>query len=48
VSIRLAAVEGLRLAASPVATSALRSLSKDDEDEVRRTVQLALEDAPRG
>ncbi|HEX5819536.1 MAG TPA: HEAT repeat domain-containing protein [Gemmatimonadales bacterium] len=43
VSMRLAAVEGLRLAGTPAAIHALQGLAKDDEGEVRRTVQLILE-----
>jgi HEAT repeat protein len=45
VSMRLAAVEGLRLAGTPAAIHALRALAKDNVGEVRRTVQLALEAA---
>jgi HEAT repeat protein len=43
VSMRLAAIEGLRLAGSPAAIHALQGLATDDEGEVRRTVQLILE-----
>ena len=43
VSVRLAAIEGLRLAGSPAAIHALQGLAKDDEGEVRRTVQSLLE-----
>jgi HEAT repeat protein len=42
VSSRLAAIEGLRLAGSPAAINALQGLAKDDEGEVRRTVQVIL------
>ena len=47
VAMRLAAVEGLRTAASPAALAALQSLAKDPEGEVRRTVTLALEELGR-
>ena len=43
VSVRLAAIEGLRLAGSPAAIHALQGLATDDEGEVRRTVQSLLE-----
>jgi HEAT repeat protein len=45
VSVRLAAIEGLRLAGSTAAMNALQGLLKDDEGEVRRTVQAILERA---
>ena len=45
VSVRLAAIEGLRLAGTAAATNALQGLLKDDEGEVRRTVQAILERA---
>jgi HEAT repeat protein len=48
VSMRLAAVEGLRVANTPAAIRALQALANDNEGEVRRTVQLALEAAAPG
>lgn len=45
VSVRLAAIEGLRLAGSAAAMNTLQGLLKDDEGEVRRTVQAILERA---
>jgi HEAT repeat protein len=47
VSLRLAAVEGLRMAGSPAAMAALQGLVRDDDGEVRRTVQVALEGGER-
>jgi HEAT repeat protein len=46
--MRLAAVEGLRVANTPAAIRALQALANDNEGEVRRTVQLALEAAAPG
>jgi HEAT repeat protein len=43
VSLRLAAIEGLRLAGTPAAIAALQGFGKDDEGEVRRTVQAILD-----
>jgi HEAT repeat protein len=45
VSVRLAAIEGLRLAGTAAAMHALQGLQQDDEGEVRRTVQAILERA---
>ena len=45
VSVRLAAIEGLRLAGTAAAMHALQGLLKDDEGEVRRTVEAILERA---